>query len=154
MVDWLLAETRAPLSAIRPPTCAYLGAGAGFEPVTSGLWGQVGFRLSLSRDAFCTGEMHRQELSGSVQHRGRFVKDRVIGLEEVGDRVEGLLLLGAHGGSPFRLGWFVVVSGVFMDTIVKLRAGNRILKFLSPGPECRPQSWARATRDAAGVAAT
>ena len=28
--------------------------------------------------------MRRQELSGSVQRRGRFVKDRVIGLEDVG----------------------------------------------------------------------
>src|SRR5713226_10492779 len=28
--------------------------------------------------------MCRQELSGSVQRRGRFVKDRVIGLEDVG----------------------------------------------------------------------
>jgi hypothetical protein len=27
-------------------------------------------------------ETFRQELSGSVQRRGRFVKDRVIGLEE------------------------------------------------------------------------
>ena len=31
-----------------------------------------------------TGEMRRQELSGSVQRRGPFVKDRVIGLEDVG----------------------------------------------------------------------
>jgi len=28
--------------------------------------------------------MRRQELSGSVEGRGRFVKDRVIGLEDVG----------------------------------------------------------------------
>jgi hypothetical protein len=28
--------------------------------------------------------MRRQELSGSVQRRGRFVEDRVIGLEDVG----------------------------------------------------------------------
>src|SRR3954470_13340435 len=28
--------------------------------------------------------MRRQELSGSVQGRGRFVEDRVIGLEDVG----------------------------------------------------------------------
>ena len=28
--------------------------------------------------------MRRQELSGSVERRGRFVKDRVIGLEDVG----------------------------------------------------------------------
>src|SRR4051812_29329640 len=53
--------------------------GAGFEPATLGLGGQLEFCLSLSRDAFCTGEMRRQELSGSVQsislreagHQGR-----------------------------------------------------------------------------------
>jgi hypothetical protein len=39
--------------------------------------------LSLSGDAFCAGEMRRQELSGSVQRCGRFVKDQVIGLEDV-----------------------------------------------------------------------
>ena len=32
--------------------------------------------LSLSSDAFCAGEMRRQELSGSVQCSGRFVKHR------------------------------------------------------------------------------
>ena len=37
----------------------------------------------LCGDAFCTGEMRRQELSGSVQRRGRFVENRVIGLEDV-----------------------------------------------------------------------
>ena len=31
-----------------------------------------------------TGELRRQELSGSVQRRGPFVEDRVIGLEDVG----------------------------------------------------------------------
>ncbi len=44
--------------------------------------------------------MRRQELSGSVQRRGRFVKDRVIGLEYVrhlGGDVEGDLDVG--GGS-------------------------------------------------------
>ena len=35
-------------------------------------------------DAFCAGEMRRQELSGSVQRRARFVKHRGIGLEDVG----------------------------------------------------------------------
>jgi hypothetical protein len=30
--------------------------------------------------------MRRQELSGSVQRGGRFVEDRVIGLEDVSDR--------------------------------------------------------------------
>src|SRR3954453_20906580 len=44
--------------------------------------------------------MRRQELSGSVQRRGRFVEDRVIGLEDVGypgSDVEGDLDVG--GGS-------------------------------------------------------
>src|SRR6266568_6956222 len=40
--------------------------------------------LSLCGDAFCAGEMRRQELSGSVQCSGRFVKQRGIGLEDVG----------------------------------------------------------------------
>src|SRR5882672_9694899 len=35
-------------------------------------------------DAFCAGEMRRQELSGSVERRGPFVEDRGIGLEDVG----------------------------------------------------------------------
>jgi hypothetical protein len=43
------------------------------------------FCLSLGGDAFCAGETRRQELAGSVQRRGRFVEDRVIGLEDVGD---------------------------------------------------------------------
>jgi len=33
---------------------------------------------------FCAGEMCGQELSGSVQCRGRLVEDRVVGLEDVG----------------------------------------------------------------------
>ena len=44
--------------------------------------------------------MRRQELSGSVQRRGRFVKDRVIGLEDVGHAggdVERELDVGAGG---------------------------------------------------------
>ena len=44
--------------------------------------------------------MRQQELSGSVQGRGRFVKDRVKGLEDVGypgGDVEGDLDLGARG---------------------------------------------------------
>src|SRR6266571_6470581 len=56
--------------------------------------------LSLGGDAFCAEEMRRQELSGSVQRRGRFVEDRVIGLEHVGHPggdVEGDLDVG--GGS-------------------------------------------------------
>src|ERR1700730_16416934 len=34
----------------------------------------------------------------------------------------------------------VVAPGAVMDTIVKRRAGDRILEFRSPRPECRPQS--------------
>src|SRR5215207_6251944 len=44
--------------------------------------------------------MRRQELSGSVQRRGRFVEDRVIGLEDVGHPggdVEGDLDIGGGG---------------------------------------------------------
>ena len=44
--------------------------------------------------------MRRQERSGSVQRRGRFVKDRVIGLEDVGHPggdVEGDLDVGGGG---------------------------------------------------------
>ena len=48
------------------------------------MWSSIAICLSLCGDAFCAGEMRRQELSGSVQRRGRFVKDRVIGLEDVG----------------------------------------------------------------------
>ena len=51
---------------------------------------------------FCAGEMRRQELSGSVQRRGRFVEDRVVGLEDVrhaGGDVEGDLDVGG-GGLP------------------------------------------------------
>jgi hypothetical protein len=46
--------------------------------------------------------MGRQELSGSVQRRGRFLEDRVIGLEDVGHAggdVEGDLYVGG-GGLP------------------------------------------------------
>ena len=46
--------------------------------------------------------MRRQELSGSVQRGGRFVEDRVVGLEDVrhsGGDVEGDLYVGA-GGLP------------------------------------------------------
>jgi hypothetical protein len=44
--------------------------------------------------------MRRQQLSGSVQGRGRFVEDRVIGLEDVphpGGDVEGDLDVGDGG---------------------------------------------------------
>ena len=34
--------------------------------------------------AACAGEMRRKEPSGSVERRGRFVEDRVVGLEDVG----------------------------------------------------------------------
>jgi hypothetical protein len=43
----------------------------------------LAFCLSLSGDAFCAGEMRRQELFGSVQRYGRLVEDRAIGLEDV-----------------------------------------------------------------------
>ena len=56
------------------------------------------FAYAMMRSA--PGEMRRQELSGSVQRRGRFVKDRVVGLEDVrhprGD-VEGDLDVGGGG---------------------------------------------------------
>src|SRR5258706_15332732 len=44
--------------------------------------------------------MRRQKLSGSVQRRGRFVEDRVVGLEDVrhpGGDVEGDLDVGGGG---------------------------------------------------------
>src|SRR5438270_5143021 len=72
-------------------------SGAGFKPAACGLRRQRAFCLSLGGDAFCAGEMRRQELSGSVQRRGRFVEDPVIGLEDVGHRggdVEGDLDVG------------------------------------------------------------
>ena len=56
----------------------------------------------LCGDAFCAGEMRRQELSGPVQRGGRFVEDRVKGLEDVrhpGGDVEGDLDVGG-GGLP------------------------------------------------------
>jgi len=56
----------------------------------------------LGGDAFCAGEMHRQELTGPVQRRGRLVEDRVVGLEDVrysGGNVEGDLDVGG-GGLP------------------------------------------------------
>src|SRR4051794_23536178 len=54
------------------------------SPDIPGLWSSLAICLSLCGDAFRAREMRRQELSGSVQRRGRFVKDRVIGLEDVG----------------------------------------------------------------------
>ena len=43
----------------------------------------LAFCLSLCGDAFGAGQMRRQELPGSVQGGGRFVEDRVVGLEDV-----------------------------------------------------------------------
>src|SRR5690349_3956504 len=66
------------------------------------LW-RPGGRL-LGGDAFCAGQMYRQELTGPVQRRGRFVKDRVVGLEDVrysGGNVEGDVDVGG-GGMPDR----------------------------------------------------
>src|SRR6202035_356525 len=56
-------------------------------------WGVVGQRTGTAGGSIGSshlslltnrGEMRRQELSGSVQRRDRYVKDRVIGLEDVG----------------------------------------------------------------------
>src|SRR5712692_5618119 len=101
---------------INPPTCCIVLTSAEATPESSQGSGAIGlldgrlrrilgagldsflgpsslaFCLSLCGDAFCAGEMRRQELSGSVQCRGRFVEDRVIGLEDVrhpGGDVEG-----------------------------------------------------------------
>src|SRR6266699_40758 len=51
-----------------------------------GVWRVDRFRLSLSGDEFCTGEMRRQELSGSIQCRGRFVEENLVrsGLDDQG----------------------------------------------------------------------
>jgi hypothetical protein len=60
----------------------------------------LAFCLLLCGDAFCAGEMRRQQLSGSVQCGGRFVEDRVEGLEDVrhpGGDVEGDLDVGGGG---------------------------------------------------------
>jgi hypothetical protein len=56
--------------------------------------------LSLGGDAFCAGEMRRQQLPDSVQGSGHFVEHRVIGLEDVrhlGGDVEGDLDVGGSG---------------------------------------------------------
>src|SRR6185295_7011218 len=75
--------------------------GMHWDQVTEGpaavLLGSASFCAS-----FCAGEMCRQELSGPVQCRGRFVEDRVVGLEDVGytgGDVEGDLDVG-DGGLP------------------------------------------------------
>jgi hypothetical protein len=72
--------------------------GAGLDSFLSP--SSLAFCLSLCGDAFCAGEVRRQELSGSVQRCGRFVEDRVIGLEDVGHPggdVEGDLDVGGGG---------------------------------------------------------
>src|SRR5579859_1897050 len=61
-----------------------------FQSLISDSFRSRAFCLSLGGAAFCAGEMRRQELSGSVQRRGRFVEDRQ-------DCVEVLSLFGAHG---------------------------------------------------------
>src|SRR4051812_48966839 len=57
---------------------------------------------SLARDAFCAGEVRRQELPCSVECNGRFGKDWVVGLEDVGhprSYVERDLDVGGDGSS-------------------------------------------------------
>ena len=69
----------------------------------SGYADQLRLCLSLSGRAFRAGEMRRQELSGSVQRRGPFVEDRVIGLEDVGhSRGDVERDLDVGGGGPLR----------------------------------------------------
>ena len=58
------------------------------------------FCLWLGGDAVGAGQVRRQELSGSVQGGGRFVEDRVEGLEDVRDAggdVEGDFDVGGGG---------------------------------------------------------
>ena len=74
---------RRPFPAIRPLTWYSLVAGRDLNR-TLGCEDSMPFCLSLSGDACCVGETRRQELAGSVQRRGRFLEDRVIGLEDVG----------------------------------------------------------------------
>src|SRR6516164_11042499 len=45
--------------------------------------GDGAFDVVLGGDACCAGEIRRQELSGSVQRRGRLVEHGVVGLEDV-----------------------------------------------------------------------
>ena len=66
----------------------------------AGCEGQRAFCLWLGGDAFGAGQVRGQELSGSVQCGGRFVEDRVVGLEDVrhpGGDVEGDLDVGDSG---------------------------------------------------------
>jgi hypothetical protein len=62
--------------------------------------GIAGPVLCLGGDAFCAGEMRREELSSSVQCLGRFIEERVVGLEDVRHRrgdVEGDRNVGGGG---------------------------------------------------------
>src|SRR6266508_1569638 len=88
---WLDVGFATPILDALLHLCSWLLGGRKLRPLGIG---------HLGGDAFCAGEMRRQELSGSVQRRGRFVEDRVIGLEDVGHPrgdVEGDLDVG--GGS-------------------------------------------------------
>ena len=63
--------------------------------------------------------MRRQELSGSVQRRGRFVEDRVIGLEDVGHpRGDVERDLDVGGGGLLR-----EADGVVEENLVAFRPG-------------------------------
>jgi hypothetical protein len=55
--------------------------------------------------------MRRQELSGSVQRRGRFVKDRVIGLEDVGRESMDVVMAVA---------WYNAVARVLLPLEIEL----------------------------------
>ena len=94
-------------------------AGRDLNPRPVGCEDSMPFCLSLGGDAFCAGEMRRQELAGSVQRRGRFVEDRVIDLEDMGHPggdVEGDLDVG--GGSLLR-----EADGVVEEDLVGFRPG-------------------------------
>src|SRR4029453_5736927 len=90
---------RRPFPAIRPLTWYFLIAGRDLNPRPVSCEDSMPFCLSRGGDAFCAGETRRQELPGSLQRRGRFVEDRVIGLEDVGypgGDVEGDLDVGGR----------------------------------------------------------
>ncbi len=80
---------------------------------------RLAFCLSLSGDAFCNGEMRRQELSRSVQRRAPLVEDWMEGLEDVrhprGD-VEGDLDVGGGGLSR-------EADGVVEEHLAQFRPG-------------------------------
>jgi hypothetical protein len=82
-------------------TWYFLVAGRDVNPRPAGCEDSA-FCLSLGGDPFGAGQMRRQELSRSVQGGGRFVEDRVEGLEDVrhpGGDVEGDRDVGG-GGLP------------------------------------------------------